>query len=293
MLVIDVSGLVYQCSWGNMKAVRGGEPDYASIAFRALLRIAERSEALCLPVVIAFDGGSQTRKEIFSDYKKNRKDNEMRTTVRGSLKALEEICSFLPYKYVRVIGLEADDIIAYLCEYFSLQQHFYRIVILSRDKDLWQLTRFRGVRIEDFAGNEMELDLSPHQHVAYKCLVGDSSDAIPGVLGIGDKSARALLSEFGTLANIMSYGRAQGKLGRMSYEEVLEIIRRNLKLMLLTQYITNKKMINSIDSQFNRTQELDEEGLKAYVDLHKVDSKFSDSLIFIIKRSNRQCLLKI
>jgi hypothetical protein len=148
------------------------------------------------------------------------------TVVKGIV-LLEEIGHHLPFIQIKVEDIEADDIIAELCEFIG------GLSIMSADKDLWQLTHHEGVEIIDHECNHTEPDYTPAQHVAYKALVGDTSDNIKGVLGVGPKTANSLLAAHCSLRRIMKWSKLGYKLGRMTYEEALPIVKRNLRLMRL------------------------------------------------------------
>ncbi|MBR5251006.1 MAG: DNA polymerase I, partial [Clostridia bacterium] len=158
-------------------------------------------------VVVAFDKrGKNFRKELYAEYKANRKG--MPDDLASQLPILQEILTAMKVGFVQKAGIEADDIIGTLVKKIGANS-----VIFTGDRDLLQLIddnttvvlTKRGVtdvvRMDQVALKE-QMGLTPSQIVDYKGLCGDSSDNIPGVSGIGDKGALNLLNQFGSVENI-------------------------------------------------------------------------------------------
>ena len=102
---------------------------------------------------------------------------------------------------------EADDILGMISKYND--EHDIDTVIISSDRDLYQLVSEhttimppRGDKVIDLAYMKETYDLTPKQWIEYKTLQGDKSDNIPGIQGIGPKTALQLLQDFGTIENI-------------------------------------------------------------------------------------------
>ena len=158
-------------------------------------------------LLFALDSKEKTlRSEIDPNYKANRP-----TPPEDLLKQLPiaiEWIKKMGFKSLEVPGYEADDIIATIAE--DAKKKGIKVQIVSSDKDLYQLIDDDKVLIYDpmkkVKINEEEcikkFGVKPSQIVDYLALVGDSSDNIPGVKGIGPKGARTLLKEFGSLENI-------------------------------------------------------------------------------------------
>jgi len=158
-------------------------------------------------VVVAFDKrGKNFRKELYADYKANRKG--MPDDLASQLPILQGLLTAMQVGFVEKAGVEADDIIGTLVKKMGANS-----VIFTGDKDLLQLIddnttvvlTKRGVT--DVVRMDAEqlmtqMGLTPSQIVDYKGLCGDSSDNIPGVSGIGDKGALNLLKQFGSVENI-------------------------------------------------------------------------------------------
>lgn len=126
-------------------------------------------------------------------------------------------------------GFEADDLIGTITRIF--ETNHFRIVILTGDKDIFQLITdnvfvaapqlgLANIKIFDKAEVENKLDVSPKQIVEYKALVGDPSDNYPGASGIGPKTAAKLIHQFGTVDNIYK------NLEKIESEKVRDILKK-------------------------------------------------------------------
>jgi len=169
-------------------------------------------------MAVAFDLGLPTfRHEADDTYKADRPGTP--EDFVPDLKNLQELLSALRVPVVTSPGYEADDILATLAKRAS--EAGYRVKILTGDRDLFQLVdpqketsvlylstdflkRGRTTGPAEFGPEEVKekLGISPAQVVDYKALCGDKSDNIPGVKGIGEKTAVTLLNEYGTLDEI-------------------------------------------------------------------------------------------
>ena len=161
-------------------------------------------------LLFALDSKEKTlRCEIDPNYKANRP-----TPPEDLLKQLPVAIEWIKkmgFKSIEVPGYEADDIIATIAE--DAKKKGIKVQIVSSDKDLYQLIDDDKVLVYDpmkkIKINEDEcikkFGVKPSQIVDYLALVGDSSDNIPGVKGIGPKGARTLLKEFGSLENIYNH----------------------------------------------------------------------------------------
>ncbi|MFC1744268.1 5'-3' exonuclease H3TH domain-containing protein [Candidatus Riflebacteria bacterium] len=157
--------------------------------------------ALCV-----FDAGRVTfRNEIFPAYKANR--DEPPFDLQQQFEWCPKICDALGIPVDERSGFEADDLIAsYVIAY---KDYFDDIYIISQDKDLYQLVDSK-VHLwnwpKDYPGYLEKLEekygFSPDRMASFLALKGDSVDNIPGLPGIGDKSARILVSTFGKLDGI-------------------------------------------------------------------------------------------
>jgi DNA polymerase-1 len=163
------------------------------------------------------DSGLSFRHETYPAYKATREKltEELQADFNRGMERISEILDAYQIPVLTLKGYEADDVIGTLASQCS--QALVNVVIVSGDKDFQQLVR-RGVWLlnpgrggpanveEQWVGVENaneRLGVPPNRVVDYLALVGDSSDNVPGVPGIGDKTARDLVTEFGPLESIL------------------------------------------------------------------------------------------
>ena len=146
------------------------------------------------------------RKEIYPEYKANR--SEPPDELIPQFPLVDELVKVLGLPEIKTPNYEADDIIGSAC--VQWKKEFDEILIASGDKDLMQFVdgpiKMLDTMKEKIYGREDVKDkmgVYPEQIVDFLSLVGDTSDNIPGVAGIGPKGAQNLLEEFGTLENIL------------------------------------------------------------------------------------------
>lgn len=179
----------------------------------------------CGSIAIAGDwGGSRYRKEIFPDYKGNRRekykdqsqeDKEYMEAFFNELVACLDLLESKGYPVFRYQGVEADDIAAYLVDNMDsyLINHIW---LISSDRD-WDLlirdsvSRFSYITRKEQTVENWDNDVSIDQYLSYKCLVGDPGDNIPGIKGIGPKRAKDLIEKYGDALEIYSSCPLPGK----------------------------------------------------------------------------------
>jgi DNA polymerase-1 len=164
-------------------------------------------------IAVTFDPGTELdRAKYFPAYKAQRKP--MPDDLRPQIGEVIEIVKEIGFPTFQINGQEADDIIGTLCK--KLGKGKNEILIFSGDKDLYQVLNdnvkmFRGAKgatefIEiDVKWLQENLGITPEQVTDYMGIVGDSSDNIPGVSGIGEKGAAKLIQEFKSLEKIYSH----------------------------------------------------------------------------------------
>ncbi|WP_018717504.1 DNA polymerase I [Arhodomonas aquaeolei] len=155
------------------------------------------------PVGVVFDAPGRTfRDELFEEYKANRPP--MPDDLRSQRQPLAEIVEAMGLPHIEIAGVEADDVIGTL----AAQAHAAGrgLLVSTGDKDMAQLVSEHVTLLNtmsgtvlDVAGVEEKFGVTPGQIIDYLALVGDTSDNIPGVPGVGPKTAVALLAHFGDL----------------------------------------------------------------------------------------------
>jgi DNA polymerase-1 len=211
--LVDGSGQFHRA----FHAIRGlatskGLPTNATYGFTTMLRKLledERPEH----IAVLFDPPGKTfRHEAYAEYKANRP--KMDDDLAVQLPFIRRVCQALRMPVIEVPGFEADDVIATLARQAVAKGH--KVVVVSADKDLLQLvtgdvtvlnpgregsgsTRFDHKAVEEKWG------VAPERIVDVLALVGDSVDNVPGVPGIGDKGARDLVREFGSVESVLEH----------------------------------------------------------------------------------------
>jgi DNA polymerase-1 len=179
------------------------------------------------------DSGSSFREEIYPEYKATRDklDDELQEDFNRSLERIEELLRAWRVPLVTLEGYEADDVLGSLAA--EGRKAGLDVVIVSGDKDFYQLIgpgvsllnpgRRGPSGIEEHWVDESNADerlgVPPNRVIDYLALVGDSSDNVPGVRGVGDKTARKLIEQFGDLDSILA--RAAEVTGKRAREALL------------------------------------------------------------------------
>lgn len=249
-LIIDAQGIAWACAH-RLKIDRGKDRKPRDLAVDGVktgaiygtLRTLEHLMQELEPseMIVCWDRRCHRRYAAYPDYKKHRQpenlkdeDREFREDVERQIDDLRHILTYLPVIQIEEPGAEADDCIGMLSAFLKLEN----VGIVTSDYDLYQLAHKakpgqQGAHvIFNRDGTPAEMEFKPKQYLIYKVLVGDTSDHIKGVLGVGDKTTRKLIREHGTLKRIMKAAKKAGRFGRMTYDEAEAIVNRNLKLMI-------------------------------------------------------------
>ena len=209
LYLVDISSFIFRAFFAirSLKN-KAGEPTNAVYGVATMLaRLAEEAKPEYLAVV--YDSKEPSfRKEIFPEYKANR--SAPPDDLVPQFSRIEQLIEAFEIHSYRMSGIEADDLIATLAHRWVAEADNHHVVIVSSDKDLMQLVSDR-VEIWDTMSNkfyspkevEEKFGVRPDQIRDYLGLVGDSSDNIPGVSGIGPKGAVDLLKQFGDMKGIL------------------------------------------------------------------------------------------
>jgi DNA polymerase-1 len=224
LFLVDGYALIYRAFFAMitrpLRTTKGENTSAAWGVVNFLLRMREKYR----PDYVAWvnDAGTSFREERYPDYKSTREklDEELQADFD---RAVERICALLDafrVPLVTVPGYEADDVIGTLAVEGAARG--LKSVIVSGDKDFYQLIgpgvvllnpgRGGPAAVEETWVDESNaadrLGVPPAQVVDFLALVGDTSDNIPGVKGIGEKGAQKLLAEYGDLDNILAHAAA-------------------------------------------------------------------------------------
>jgi DNA polymerase-1 len=212
-----------------------GEPTAGVFGFTSiLLRILEQDRPEYLAVT--FDTGKTFRDNLFPEYKATRA--KMPDDLRPQIERIRQLVDAFNIPRLEVEGYEADDVLGSVARQMASQG--LGIKIITGDRDLLQLCDERilinlpGKSLSDakdyFPKDVLQyLGVRPDQVVDYKALVGDKSDNIPGVNGIGEKTAVTLLQSYGTLDSLYAH-----------LDEVSEGVRKKLEAGRLNAYLSRK-----------------------------------------------------
>jgi DNA polymerase-1 len=173
-------------------------------------------------LAVCFDkGGSAERTEMFAEYKANR--DETPDAIRVAVPFIQDILKAMHIPVVVLEGWEADDIIGTLAK--QAEKEDYKVFMVTPDKDFGQLVSenifmYRPARmgngIEIWGIPEVQQRFGverPEQVIDYLGMMGDASDNIPGLPGVGDKTAKQFIAEFGSMENLLANtDRLKGKM---------------------------------------------------------------------------------
>jgi DNA polymerase-1 len=217
LLLLDGHSLAYRAFYAlpTDLATKNGTVTNAVYGFTSMLAKVMADEKPDY-IAVAFDapGGSTYRNELDTEYKAGRKETP--DLFRSQLPLIHEVLDVLEIKQLEIKGVEADDVIATLTVEAAAQG--IDVVVVTGDRDSYQLVKDphikvlynkRGVSdyaLYDEAGiAERCLGVTPAQYLDYASLRGDTSDNLPGVPGIGEKTAAKLITTYGNLEGIFEH----------------------------------------------------------------------------------------
>jgi DNA polymerase-1 len=237
--LIDGSAYIYRAYHAITPLTTShGLPTHAVFGFLNILRRILR-EKTPLYLAVAYDSrGPVFRHEMYSAYKANRmtmpEDLQIQIPYIKELVRAFNICSF------EIPGVEADDIIASAARQLSRQGH--KVIVVSGDKDLLQLVGERVIvwepmkdRVMDSQAVRDKYNVGPERLLDCFALIGDSSDNIPGVPGIGPKTAETLINQYETLEGI--YAHLEG----MKKTKMQERLAQNREAVFLSRELIRLK----------------------------------------------------
>ena len=204
--LIDASAYIYRAYHAIAPLTnKNGLPTHAVYGFTNILLRVLREKAPKF-IGIAFDvRGPNFRHEMYQDYKANRPS--MPDDLACQIPYIKEIVAVHNFVCLERQGYEADDLLASAAKKLAAQGH--PVILVSGDKDLLQLVSenitvwdpMRDVFM-DPAAVQKKYNIPPEQLLDFFALMGDSSDNVPGVAGIGPKTAEKLINEYGSLEGL-------------------------------------------------------------------------------------------
>lgn len=244
-LLVDGFNLAYRCFHALPELTRAdGFPTGALHGWvKSLWKLMDLEQPAA--TLVFFDlGESADRVALLADYKAQRKP--MPDALRAQIEPIKELTRVMGLAGIEEHGVESDDLLA--AEAVRLAGEGHDVVILSSDKDFAQIVGERikimlpppsanpklGWRLMDAAGVQEKFGVPPHQIADYLALVGDTSDNIPGLDGVGPKTAAKWLAEYGSLEGVLAHaGDLKPERFRPQVAESTERMRVNLKLTTL------------------------------------------------------------
>lgn len=214
LVLVDGYGLAFRAFHAipMSMSTAAGELTNATFGFTSmLLDVLRAHEPDC--VLMTFDVGKSFRAEAFEAYKAHRAP--MPEEMRGQMARIREVIATLNIPIYESDGYEADDVIGTLSR--QAAERGLRALVVTGDSDLLQLVddnviavlpgaqRFGEYRVYDRQAVLDRYGFGPERLAEYKALVGDKSDNIPGVPGIGEKTAKNLIEQFSSLEDLYEH----------------------------------------------------------------------------------------
>ncbi len=212
--LIDGNSLAYRAFFALPESIATstGFPTNAIFGFASML-VKLLTEHGSKPTIVVWDAGASGRKEVYSEYKAQRTSRP--DLLKQQWPHLEPIVEAFGYRNVSVEGYEADDVIATIA--VRARDEGIPVTVVTGDRDAFQLidpdsrvkvmATARGITETKMYDHQAVVDrygIAPEQIPDFYGLKGDTSDNIPGVPGIGDKTASELLQRFGDLETVLA-----------------------------------------------------------------------------------------
>ena len=246
LFLLDAYALIFRGYYAFIKNPRINSKGFDTSAImgftNSLIDVIKRERPEYLAV--CFDkGGSKSRSEVFSEYKANR--DETPEAIKLGVPFIEKILTAMQIPVVIKEGFEADDIIGTLAK--KAEKKGFQVYMVTPDKDFAQLVSdnifmYRPPRM----GNDYEIwgvkevqdkfqVERPEQVIDYLGMMGDSVDNIPGLPGVGDKTAKKFLAEYGSIENLLNNtNKIKGKLReKIELNKEMGLLSKELAKILL------------------------------------------------------------
>jgi DNA polymerase-1 len=278
LFLIDGSGFIFRAFYGlKIQMTRSdGTPTNAVFGFcNMLVKLLDDTEADYLAVI--FDTARKTfRNDIYPDYKANR--GEPPEELIPQFPLVRDATRAFNVPAIEMPGYEADDIIATYAR--RAAEAGDRVTVLSSDKDMMQLVSDR-ISLQDpvtyaqisFAEVEKKFGVAPDKVIDVQSLAGDSSDNVPGVPGIGIKTAAELINTYGDLDTLLA--RA---------EEIKQPKRRKNLIAFADQARVSRQLV---------TLENDVPGLAPYTDFAKHEPEHDTLLAFLREQEFKRLIARV
>ncbi|MEV8453537.1 DNA polymerase I [Streptomyces sp. NPDC052095] len=264
LLLMDGHSLAYRAFFAlpaENFTTGSGQPTNAVYGFASMLANTLRDEAPT-HFAVAFDVSRKTwRSEEFPEYKANR--SKTPDEFRGQVELIGELLDAMHVDRFAVDGFEADDVIATLAT--QAEAAGFEVLIVTGDRDSFQLitdnvtvlyptkgvselTRFTPAKVEEKYG------LSPRQYPDFAALRGDPSDNLPGIPGVGEKTAAKWINQFGSFDELVERAEeVKGKAGQ-NFRDHLDAVRLNRRLTEMVRDVELPKAPQDLErAPYDRT----------------------------------------
>ncbi|NLY71849.1 MAG: DNA polymerase I [Clostridiales bacterium] len=280
LVVIDGNSLVFRAYYAIQRPMMTKEGLYTHAVY-GFINILQKIQREYMPsyIAVAFDRKAPTfRHEEFKEYKAGRP--KMPPELAMQIPLLKEVLESMRIKILEIDGFEADDIIGTLAK--RGEEEGLEPIIITGDKDSLQLasgktkvmiTR-KGISEFDLYDESAMLEkygFTADQYVDFKGLMGDASNNIPGIPGVGEKTAQNLIHQFGSIANLIS------NIEEVKSEKLKNRVEENIQLALLSRRLAEINTNVPIDINFPEL---------------KVEEPDYERLIEIYKKLNFNSFLK-
>jgi DNA polymerase-1 len=217
VFLIDGPSLVYRAFFALPESIATsrGLPTNAIFGFASML-VKIVTDYGVRPTLVAWDAGNSGRTEVYADYKASRRSRP--DLLKQQWPAMEPLVEAFGYRNIKVDGFEADDVIASLAQQALSADPPVPVMIVTGDRDVFQLidpdglikvmATSRGITDTKIYDRQAVIDrygIEPELIPDFYGLKGDTSDNIPGVPGIGDKTASELIQSYGSLEDVLAH----------------------------------------------------------------------------------------
>lgn len=256
MIVLDGNSIMFRAYFataytGNLMQARSGLYTNAIYGFVNMMQHIIKTWEFS-NIFVAFDKGKKTlRHQAYSDYKGGRKPTPQEFLMQ--IPYIKEYLDVLGIKHLELDDYEADDIVGSMA--VSASPLFDEVIVISGDKDLLQLAKgnihvyltVKGLtELEEYTEENFfeKMGIKSNQMTDYKGLLGDTSDNLPGIAGVGKLTAAKLLSQYPTLEDIIAdANNISGKLG----EKIRDGAETGLMCKNLATLYTNVELEYKVD----------------------------------------------
>ncbi len=245
LVLIDGHSIIHRTFYGipDLTNAEGLHTNAVYGFVNILLKLIDEEKPDAL--VVAFDMHAPTfRHERYAEYKGTRKP--MPEELRQQVPMMKELLKAMDIPIMEKEGYEADDLLGTAAK--NAEKAGYEVSLVSGDRDLLQIasdkiriripkTKSGRTEIEDYYAKDVKekYQVTPEQFIELKALMGDTSDNVPGVPKVGEKTATGLMVEYGSIANIYA------SLDKIEKKSVREALEQNKELLDLSLFLVTIK----------------------------------------------------